>query len=194
MAGVTNAQLARLEARPGSEEPLEKLLLDHASTVTVDDGSGWALRFSPGEHAVFTTEGRATLAGLDDDSALLDGPVTVDDVEVLACKVQPQRVVTKALVLRLPVRASEQEEAIDALRAGERIVAGELETVAWYALRHADGDLGIVSGFADRHARRAHLSGRFGRDVGRRVFGMLDGFPTVEHADVIEQRRPRRRG
>lgn len=191
--GSTAAHLARVEARPGSEEPVEKMLCERGANVAPDDGCWWALRFAPGEHAVFTTLGASAVHGLDEEQGLLDGDVTVDEAEVLAGKLQPLRVVTKALVLRLPVRASAEGEAIEALCAGKPIVDRELETVAWFALRFADGDLGIVSAFPDRHSRRAHLNGRFARDVGRRVFGMLDGFPSVEHADVIEQRRPRRR-
>lgn len=187
----TPSFLARLEAAPGAEEAVEKLLAEAADAADItEDGAWWALRFGAGEHAVLTVGAPPATDVLEQDRSLLDGDVVVEPLEVLAQKLHPKRQVGKALVLRLPVRSSNEAEATEALAAATSIVERELETVAWLALRFPDGDLGVVCGFPDRHARRAHLNGRFARDVGKRLFGMLDGFPSVEPADVLVQRRP----
>lgn len=190
-AGEATAAIVRVEAKPGREDDLEKLLHDlHADLPA--DGCWWSLRLGSGEHAVFTTAPELDLSLFDEHAALLDGEVGVEPVEVLARKLAPQRIVTKALLLRLPVRASAVVEATARLEAATRTVDRELETVAWFGLRFGDGDLGVVAGFPDRHARRSHLTERFAREVGRDVFGMLDAMPSVELADVVDQRRPRR--
>jgi len=191
VTATTTAWLARLEAVPGAEDEVEKLLRDRGTHVEVDDGCWWALRFGSGEHAVFTTVA-ADAADPGIASSLLDGDVTLDEVEVLAAKVLPHRQASTALLLRLPVRSGSAAEATELLEAATKVVERELETVAWFALRFRDGDLGVACAFPDRHARRAHLNGRFARDAGRKLFTMLDSFPSVEPADVVEQRRPAR--
>ncbi|MGH9164943.1 MAG: putative quinol monooxygenase, partial [Acidimicrobiales bacterium] len=131
---TTRGLLARIEAAPGKEEELEKLLAGARSTVEAEPATtAWfALRFGHGEYAIFDAfpddAGRqahlegGVIVALQEHADLLDGEPLIETVDVLADKLSTGAV-TKGLLLRLPIKSSHADDAEVFLRNGQSVVA-----------------------------------------------------------------------
>ena len=196
---TTRGLLARIEAAPGKEEELEKLLVGARSIVEAEPATrAWfALRFGHGEYGIFDAfpdaAGRqahlegGVVAALQEYSHLLDGDPTLEPVDVLANKLSTGTV-AKGLLLRLPIKASHADDAEAFLRDGQSVVAAEPATTAWFAIRFEDGDYGVFDVFPDKRGRRAHLTGDIPKQLAVRGLPWLQGLPSMSFADVLAQK------
>ncbi|MGH9165853.1 MAG: putative quinol monooxygenase [Acidimicrobiales bacterium] len=178
---------------------MEKLLTEAQSIVEDEPGTTtwFALRFGHGEYGIFDAfpddagrgahlDGRV-VAALNEHSDLLDGEPEIERLDVLADKLTKEQV-TKALLLRLPIKDSHADDAAAFLRDGASIVAEEPATVAWFAVRFADGAYGVFDVFPDTRARRAHLTGQIPRQLALHGLPWLGGLPNMSFADVLAQK------
>ena len=196
---TTRGLLARIEAAPGSEEELEKLLAGARSTVEAEPATtAWfALRFGHGEYGIFDAfpdeAGRqahlegGVVAALQEHAHLLDGGPQLETVDILADKLSTGTV-TKGLLLRLPIKSSHAHDAEAFLRDGQSVVAGEPATTAWFALRFEDGEYGVFDVFPDKRGRRAHLTGDIPKQLALHGLPWLQGLPNMSFADVLAQK------
>lgn len=196
---TTRGLLARVEAAPGQEEALEKLLADAQAIVDAEPGTtAWfVLRFGHGEYGIFDAfpdeEGRrAHLEGgvvdaLRENAGLLDSEPVIEPVDVLADKLSCTTV-TKGLVLRLPIKPSHAQDAEQFLQDGRSVVAEEPDTIAWFAVRFQDGDYGVFDVFPHARGRRAHLTGDIPKQLALHGLPWLGGLPHMSFADVFAQK------
>jgi quinol monooxygenase YgiN len=188
--------LARIDAAQGSEEQLEKLLIEAQSIVNGEPGTvtWFAIRFGHGEYGIFDAfddeAGRdahlngGVVAALGQHADLLDGAPVIDRVDVLADKLASAQV-SKGLLLRLPIKSDHGDDAAEFLRSGQAIVADEPATIAWFALRFDNGDYGVFDVFPDTKARRAHLLGEIPKQLALHGLPWLGGLPHVSLVDVL---------
>jgi quinol monooxygenase YgiN len=191
--------LARIEAASGREDELEKLLVDARAIVEGEPGTtAWfALRFGHGEYGIFDAFpddaardahlGGGVVAALNAHADLLDDAPEIEPVDVLADKLSTGRA-TKGLLLRLPIKSNHIDDATEFLRGGQAIVADEPATTAWFAIRFADGDLGVFDVFPDVRGRRAHLTGEIPKQLALHGLTWLNGLPQMSFADVLAQK------
>ena len=187
---------ATLDAAPGKEDELEQVLVAARSIVEAEPKttSWFALRMGRGEYGIFDAfpddDGRdAHLAGgvvaaLRDQADLLDGEPQIEKVDVLADKVT-SGVVTKGLLLRLPIKESHSDDAADFLRNGQSVVEQEPDTTHWFAIRFESGDYGVFDVFPNPKGRRAHLTGKIPQQLALHGLPWLDGLPNMSFADVL---------
>jgi quinol monooxygenase YgiN len=196
---TTQGLLARIEAAPGHEDELEKLLIDARGIVDGEPATeAWfALRFGHGEYGVFDAFpdeagrnahlGGGVVAALQANAHLLDGDPQIEKVDVLADKLA-RGSVTKGFLLRLPIKAAHAADAEAFLRGGQAVVADEPGTVAWFAVRFENGDYGVFDVFADKAGRKAHLTGEIPKQLVLHGLPWLGGLPSMSFADVLAQK------
>ena len=102
--------------------------------------------------------------------------------------------VRKALFVRLRPKAGKEAEVEAFLRDGLAAVMEEPDTTTWYAVRFAHDDFAIFDTFPGDTGRLAHLAGKVGRALVARTPELLDGMPTIEHAQVLAYKLPDRDG
>jgi quinol monooxygenase YgiN len=195
-ATTTRGLFATLEAAPGKEDELERLLVGAQSIVEAEPKttSWFALRMGRGEYGIFDAfpddAGRdahlqgGVVAALRDHADLLEGEPEIEKVDVLADKVTSGEV-TKGLLLRLPIKESHRDDAADFLRKGESVVNAEPGTTNWFAIRFENGDHGVFDVFPDPKGRRAHLAGKIPQRLAIHGLPWLDGLPQMSFADVL---------
>jgi quinol monooxygenase YgiN len=195
-ATTTRGLFATLEAAPGKEDELERLLVDAQSIVEAEPKttSWFALRMGRGEYGIFDAfpddAGRdahlqgGVVAALRDHADLLEGEPHIEKVDVLADKVTSGEV-TKGLLLRLPIKESHRDDAADFLRNGESVVNAEPGTTNWFAIRFENGDHGVFDVFPNPKGRRAHLAGKIPQQLAIHGLPWLDGLPQMSFTDVL---------
>jgi quinol monooxygenase YgiN len=199
MTTTTRGLFATLEAAPGKEDELERLLVGAQSIVEAEPKttSWFALRMGRGEYGIFDAfpddAGReahlqgGVVAALREHAELVDGEPTIEKVDVLADKVTRGEV-TKGLLLRLPIKESHRDDAAEFLREGERVVREEPATTNWFAIRFENGDHGVFDVFPDTKGRRAHLTGKIPQQLARHGLPWLGGLPHMSFADVLAEK------
>jgi quinol monooxygenase YgiN len=195
-ATTTRGLFATLEAAPGKEDDLERLLVDAQSIVEGEPKttSWFALRMGRGEYGIFDAfpddAGRdahlqgGVVAALRDHADLVEGEPEIEKVDVLADKVTAGAV-AKGLLLRLPIKESHRDDAAEFLRKGERVVNAEPGTTNWFAIRFENGDHGVFDVFPNPKGRRAHLAGKIPQQLAIHGLPWLAGLPQMSFADVL---------
>jgi quinol monooxygenase YgiN len=196
---TTRGLLARIEAAPGREEEIEKLLVAARSVVVAEpQTTAWfALRFGHGEYGIFDAfpddAGRqahldgGVVAALREHADLLEGDPEIERVDVLADKLATGAV-TKGLLLRLPIKSSHADDAESFLTGGKAVVDAEPDTLAWFGVRFENGDYGVFDVFPHKQGRRAHLTGDIPKQLALHGLPWLAGLPNMSFADVLAQK------
>ena len=196
---TTRGLFATVEAAPGREEEVEKLLMGARSIVDDEpETTAWfALRFGRGEYGIFdafpNSAGRdAHLGGdvaaaLQEHADLFDGEPVFEEVDVLADKRTGGKV-AKGLMLRLPIKDDHADDAAAFLRDGEAIVNDEPATADWFAIKFDNGDYGVFDVFPDSKGRRTHLTGKIPQQLALHGLPWLNGLPHMSFADVMAQK------
>jgi quinol monooxygenase YgiN len=193
---TTRGLLMTLDAKAGKEDELEALLLAALPMAVAEPATtAWfALRSGKGEYEIFDAfpddaARDAHLRGgiaaaVRDQADLLDGEPRVEAIEILADKRTPG-IVTKGLLLRLPIKEAHRDDAAAFLRSGRDIVAEEPDTTSWFALRFPNGDYGVFDVFPDSKGRRAHLAGKIPQQLALHGLPWLAGLPHMSFLDVV---------
>ena len=196
---IMKGLFATVEAAPGREDEVEKLLAGARSIVEQEPKTAvwFALRFGRGEYGIFDAfpdvAGRdAHLGGgvataLKEHADLFDGEPVFEQVEVLADKRTGARA-SKGLMLRLPIKDGNSDDAAGFLRNGEAVVNNEPATTDWFALKFENGEYGVFDVFPDSKGRRAHLVGRIPQQLALHGLPWLKGLPHMSFADVMAQK------
>lgn len=66
----------------------------------------------------------------------------------------------------------------------------EHDTTTWYAVRFGEDDFAIFDTFPGEKGRVAHLAGKVGRALIVKTPELLDGMPSIEHAQVLAYKLP----
>ena len=98
--------------------------------------------------------------------------------------------VTKALFVRLTAKDGKGAEVEAFLRDALAPVMDEHDTTTWYAVRFGHHDFAIFDTFPGDKGRLAHLAGKVGRALIARTPELLEGMPTIEHAQVLAYKLP----
>ncbi len=102
--------------------------------------------------------------------------------------------VNKALFVRLKAKPGKENEVESVLREGLSAVIEEEDTTTWYAIRLGNDDFAIFDTFPGDKGRLAHLAGKVGRALIVKTPVLLDGMPSIEHAQVLAYKLPDRNG
>lgn len=102
--------------------------------------------------------------------------------------------VNKALFVRLKAKPGRESEVEAFLREGLAAVMEEEETTTWYAVRFGDDEFAIFDTFPGNKGRLAHLAGKVGRALIVETPVLLDGLPSIEHAQVLAYKLPGENG
>lgn len=198
---ATKALLVNLHASHGASDDVERLLVSALADVRAERRtSAWfAVRFGRAHYGVFAAfpdedardahvEGAVVTALLDAADELLDEPVLMQPLDVLAAKLPAppaQGELAKAVLVRFDAKRGHADAVEAFLRDGRRIVDDEAGTVAWFALHREDGEYGIFDVFPDNHARFEHLTGHLPRELAKHALELLGSFPDMEMLDVV---------
>jgi len=200
MTAVTKALLVHLHARNDKANEVERLLVSALGDVEREPGTtAWfALRFGRGHYGIFDAfpdesaraahlAGPVAAAVMAAGDTLLDEPPSIEPLDVLASKLPdgPAAEVQKGLLLTFAAKGGRAPEVEQFLDRGRSIVDEEPGTVAWFAIRLADGQYGIFDVFPDNGARFAHLTGRVPRELAKHALELLGSFPDMDMLNVL---------
>jgi quinol monooxygenase YgiN len=202
---ITRGLLVRLQAQSGKADEVEAFLKSAEPLARAESTTpAWfAVRFNRSEFAIFDVfaddAGRdAHLAGpiaaalRAQAAALLAEPPKIEKVDVLAAKSGeggPPALATKGLLLTFAARTGRVDDVESFLHGSQAWVEREAGTLAWYAIRLADGSYGIFDVFADNAGRFAHLTGEVPRELAANALTLLGSFPDMSMLDVLAEKR-----
>ena len=106
----------------------------------------------------------------------------------------PTEPVSKALFVRLRAQEGKGRDVEAFLRDALSAVMEERDTTTWYALRFGHDDFAIFDTFSGDKGRLEHLAGKVGRALILKTPALLDGIPTIEHAQVLAYKLPSENG
>jgi quinol monooxygenase YgiN len=197
-ATVTKALLVRLEARPGKEDEVERLLVQARPLIEREPGTtAWfAVRFGRADYGIFDAfpddeARRAHLGGAvaavlaERAGDLLTEAPAIEQADVLADKLTSGADPAKGLLLTFRAKSGHEAEVADFLRGARAIVAEEPGTLSWFALALPGGRFGIFDVFPDNRARLAHLTGRVPRELAKHALSLLGSLPDMDKNDVL---------
>ena len=197
MTATRQGILVTIEAAPGHERELEELLADAQLTPSSNEATTtwFTFRIGHGEYGIFAatsdeSSGSSVLRALIDQkllvlAPLLDVEAEIEDIEILADK-RTAGGVSYGVLRILTMEDAHREDAETFLRSGQAVVDNEPGTVSWFALRFANGDHGVFDVFADRRARRAHLTGAIPQQLALHGLPWLAGLPHLSLVDVFD--------
>jgi quinol monooxygenase YgiN len=200
---VTKALLVHLDARSGAEDTVEEFLASAVPLVRqeLSTRAWFALRFGRGEYGIFDAfpddNGRdAHLAGavaaslMARSGELFVKAPRIERIDVLASKLPvgvPPTADAKGLLLSFRAKAGHEEQVQQFLRDARSFVMDEAGTTAWFAVRFADGDYGIIDFFPDNGARFMHLVGHVPRELAKHALQLLGSMPDMHLLNVLAE-------
>lgn len=98
--------------------------------------------------------------------------------------------VNVALFVRLEAKPGKEKEVESFLMSGLAIVAEELATTAWFAIRLGPSTFGIFDAFPDEAGRQAHLSGKVAAALMAKAAELFAEPPSIEKVDVLAAKLP----
>ena len=96
---------------------------------------------------------------------------------------------TVGLIVRLEAKPGKEHEVAAFLRAAQRLVDDEPETIWWTAVRSSSSSFAIIDAFADEAGRQAHLTGPVAAALTERADELLAEPPRIEPVDVLADKR-----
>ena len=206
---VRVALLVRLEAKPGKQDDVARLLQGGLSVVREEHATPYwfALRLGPTSFGIFDAFGddsarQAHLAGRLAAALMAQAPdllataPLIERVDVLATKdawlsIPGAGSIRCGLVARLEAKIGKEHEVASLLTSGLAIVEDEPGTPLWFGIRLGPATFGIFDAFADDASRQAHLEGRLARALMSKAAELLALPPVIEAVDVLASKLPR---
>jgi hypothetical protein len=175
--------LVRLEVRPGRDHEFETVLGSWRQKAAA---ASFAVRFGRSAYGLFEFSGATdAAAAVPQGEDLLAGAPRAEQFSVLASKLATPSMVTRGLLMTLPVLAGQAAQLEDFLRSAQAWVEEEPGTAAWFALHFASGSYGLFAAFPDDAARFEHLSGAVPRELTQRALALLGGVPAMDLLQVL---------
>ena len=190
---MTQGLLVRLEARHGRDHDLESFLEGALPSLRAQPAgmACLAVRFGRSEYGIFDFADEAGREAQLPGAQLLASAPRGEKMAILASKLPPVASgagLTRGLLLRFPAKPGQAAQLEKFLRDAQAWVAEEPDTMAWFALRFAGGDHGLLSAFADDGARFAHLTGAVLRELTGQALALLDSVPDMDLLQVLATR------
>jgi quinol monooxygenase YgiN len=199
------ALLVKLEAKPGHEADVARLLSDGRTFVLDEPGTPYwfATQLGPRTFGIFDAFGddaarQAHLSGKLAKTLLAKAPEllavapTIEPVEILARK--DARIggteIHVGLVARLEARPGREAAVDDLVRGGVAIVDQEAGTPIWFGIKLGPTTYGIFDAFVDSAARQAHLEGKLAQTLVARAPDLFASAPVIDAVDVIANKLP----
>jgi quinol monooxygenase YgiN len=203
------ALLVRLEAKPGKQDDVARLLQGGLSVVREEHGTPYwfALQLGQTSFGIFDAfpddpareahlAGRLAAALMAQAPDLLATAPVIERVDILATKDawQPSLhagTIRVGLLARLEARAGKEHDVARLLASGVAVVADEPGTPIWFGIQLAPATFGIFDAFVDDASRNAHLEGRLAQTLMARAPELLAMPPAIERVDVLASKLPR---
>lgn len=93
--------------------------------------------------------------------------------------------IDRALLVRIEAKEGKEDEVERFLADALDAVREEDKTIDWFAVRFGKHDFAIFDTFPDESGRLAHLAGKVGRALIAKTPTLIEGLPTIEHAEVL---------
>ena len=90
-----------------------------------------------------------------------------------------------ALLARLEAKPGKEKEVADFLKSAIPLVAGEPDTIHWFALQLGPSTFGIFDTFETEDGRKAHLSGKIAQALMANAGALLATDPVIEQVDLL---------
>jgi quinol monooxygenase YgiN len=198
---ATQGLLVRMDVKHGRDADTEEFLRSALPLVQQEPmTSAWfAVRFGRGEYGIFDVfpdeagrdahlNGKVAAALMQRAGDLLEKPPDIGKLEVLAQKLPSPGsggAVTKGVLLTFKAKQGHEAEVEQFLRTARTLVVEEPKTVAWWAIRLANGDYGIFDVFPDNGGRFAHLAGHVPRELAKHSLALLGSVPDLTLIDIL---------
>jgi quinol monooxygenase YgiN len=95
-----------------------------------------------------------------------------------------------ALYVELKAKSGKEEELASLLRGARSLVATEVGTIAWFAVRFDKKTFAIFDAFEDETARQAHLNGRVAEILMARAGDLIENALDIRRPDVLADKLP----
>jgi quinol monooxygenase YgiN len=193
--------LVRCEVVPGKDAEVEAFLESALPAVRAEAGTtAWfAIRFGRSEYGIFDVfpddasrdahlGGTVAAALMRRSSELFTQPPQIMRLDVIAEKmpaVAPTQPVTKGLLLTFKPKSGHEADVEQFLKSAKAFVDDEPQTIAWFAIRLADGHYGIFDVFPDHGGRFVHLTGHVARELAKHALTLLGSLPDPDLPSVI---------
>jgi quinol monooxygenase YgiN len=206
---VTKGLLVRLEAKPGRDADVEEFLQSALPLVRDEPGTtAWyGIRFGRSEYGIVDffpdddarnahLSGQVAQALQDRGAELFAAAPEIVNLDVLASKLPngsgsgDSGAVSKGLMLTFAPKSGHERDAAQFLEGAQPLVEDEPKTIAWFALRLADGHYGIFDVFPDNQGRLAHMAGRVPREIVKNATNLLGSFPDMNLNNVLAYKDP----
>ncbi len=98
---------------------------------------------------------------------------------------RPDAALHYGIYVDLYAKPGREEELIAFLQSARPIVAGEDQTIDWYAIRLGDSHFAIFDTFRDEEGREAHLSGQVAQALAERAPELLASQPVIHKTEIL---------
>ena len=95
-----------------------------------------------------------------------------------------------SLYVELNAKPGKEEELASFLASAQSLVAAELGTITWFAVRFDRRTFAIFDAFNDEAARAAHLGGQVAAALMAHADELLATPPQIRKADVLADKLP----
>ncbi len=93
-----------------------------------------------------------------------------------------------ALLATLKAKAGKEAEVEAFLKSAVPIVAGEPDTVTWYAIKFDDSTFGIFDTFETEAGRDAHLNGQVAAALMAQAADLFSESPDIRKLDILAEK------
>ena len=95
-----------------------------------------------------------------------------------------------SLYVELKAKPGKEEEVAAFLAGAQGLVAAELGTVAWFAVRFDRSTFAIFDAFNNEAGREAHLSGQVAAALMAHADELLGAAPQIRKSEVLADKLP----
>lgn len=93
-----------------------------------------------------------------------------------------------ALLATLKAKPGKEAEVEAFLKSAVPIVAGEPDTITWYAVKFDDSTFGIFDTFDSEEGRDAHLNGKVAAALMEQAADLFSESPDIKKLDVLAEK------
>ncbi len=95
-----------------------------------------------------------------------------------------------ALDVQLEAKPGMEQEVAKFLSGSRRMVVGEPETTAWFAMKMGRRSFGIFDAFANEHGRQAHLQGKVAQELMAKAPQLFEKAPQIHRIEILADKLP----
>jgi quinol monooxygenase YgiN len=103
---------------------------------------------------------------------------------------QERQMTNLALYVQLEAKPGMEKEVAKFLSGARRMVEGEPETTAWFAMKMGPRSFGIFDAFANEQGREAHLQGKVAKELMAKAPQLFEKAPEIHRIEILADKLP----